>query len=422
MDDSEASWSSEYSDSLKNNISDAFSEPSTEDFHHPGFHLRKIRKMYNHIRQVLGLCDVDLPSRKTVQSAKSQLLKKTHCKEKMSVSIMGNPITTVIIQVLLTQCSHKVARGGLASKSLNFFSGDIYKFSQSAKWLHQHPRDLRVQMINVGDKSYYIYEPAQLKDGNVVVPIYFYIKGGIMFAKVCKLNVFVLSSSEVQISIFGDLDFYASDLKEIMAQDFLKPYIEIKAHDGRLLADKCRNILLENSEEIHLPNEWRIKAQGKMIRHIPLNIYSDDTSGNLSKQWNKHISICMTLSGLSPLYSNQEYNTMFVATSNIASALELCAPVIEELNTLSSTGFWAYDSSLNEDVLVMPVVLLFMGDSPIHAEISSSMHPNVSLQPCRICCLKADSKKEKATANYVQRFIGHNSKGFQAYQLIKRMN
>ncbi|CAH7677653.1 hypothetical protein PPACK8108_LOCUS12830, partial [Phakopsora pachyrhizi] len=102
--------------------------------------------------------------------------------------------------------------------------------------------------------------------------------------------------------------------------------------------------------------------------------------------------------------SNQEYNTMFVATSNIAPALELRAPVVEELNTLSSTCFWAYNSSLNEDVLVMPVALLFMGDSPMHAEILSTMHPNVSLQPCRKCCLKADSKKEKATANYVQRF------------------
>ncbi|CAH7672055.1 hypothetical protein PPACK8108_LOCUS6836 [Phakopsora pachyrhizi] len=176
MDDSDASWSSEYSDSLKNNISDAFSEPSTEGkseecfnqesgisnhrFSSSWFPFKKkeimigclisgctrslmSRKVYNHIRQVLRLCDVDLPSWKTVQSAKSQLLKKTHCKEKMSVIIMGNPITTVSIQGLLTQ--------------------------------------------------------------------------------VCKLNVFVLSSSELQISISGDLDFYASDLKEIMAQDFLKP-------------------------------------------------------------------------------------------------------------------------------------------------------------------------------------------------------
>ncbi|CAH7673658.1 hypothetical protein PPACK8108_LOCUS8542 [Phakopsora pachyrhizi] len=278
MDDSETSWSSEYSDSLNNNISDAFSEPSTDGkseecfYQESGISNHRIssswfpfknkeimigclisgctrslmsRKMYNHIRQVLRLCDVDLPSWKTVQSAKSQLLKKTHCKEKMSVSIMGNSITTVSIQGLLTQ----ELGNPLVKKYLEFYPEEskgenIYKFSQSAKWLHQYPRDLRVQMIKVGDKSYYIYEPAQLKDGNVVVPIYFYIKGGIMFSNVCKLNVFVLSSSELQISISGDLDFYASDLKEIKAQDFLKSYIKIKAHDGRLLADKCRNILL----------------------------------------------------------------------------------------------------------------------------------------------------------------------------------
>ncbi|CAH7669173.1 hypothetical protein PPACK8108_LOCUS3748, partial [Phakopsora pachyrhizi] len=359
------------------------------------------RKTYNHIQLVMRLCDVDLPSWKTVQSAKSHLQKISHCKDNMSVSVIGNPITTLSIQGLLTQ----ELGNTIVCKYLEFYPEDtngenVYKYSQSAKWLHQYPRDLRVQMIKVGVKSYYIYEPTQIIDGNVVVPIFFYIKGGIMYAKVCKVNVCVSSSSELQLSISGDLSFYASDLKEIMVQDFLKPYLEITANDGRLLAEKCRNVLhvtQEKREVIHLPNPWRVKAQGKIIRHVPLNIYSDDTSGNLSKQWNKHISIYMSLSGLPPHFSNEEYNTMFVATSNIASALELCTPVVQELNTLSSTGFWAFNSSLNEDVLVMPVVLLFMGDSPMHAEISSTMQPNISLQPCRICCLKAESKKEKAT-------------------------
>ncbi|CAH7667978.1 hypothetical protein PPACK8108_LOCUS2433 [Phakopsora pachyrhizi] len=291
--------------------------------HHAVIHLRTKRKTYNCIQLVIRLCDVDLPSWKTVQYAKSHLQKITHCKDIMSE--LGNPIV---------------------SKYLEFYPEDtngenLYKYSQSAKWLHQYPRELRVQMIKVGVKSYYLYGPTQIIDGNVVVPIFFYIIGGIMYEKVCKLNVCVLSSSELQISISGDLSFYASDLKEILVQDFLKTYMEITANYGRLLAEKCRNFLL--------------------------------------------------------------------ATSNIESALELCAPVVKELNTLSSTGFWAFDSSLNEDVLVIPVVLLFMGDSPMYAEISSTMQPNISLQPCRICCLKAESKKEKATTNYVDRFIGHNS-------------
>ncbi|KAI8457157.1 hypothetical protein BY996DRAFT_8433907 [Phakopsora pachyrhizi] len=111
----------------------------------------------------------------------------------------------------------------------------------------------------------------------------------------------------------------------------------------------------------------------------------------------------MSLAGLPPHFSNLEFNTLFVGTSNIASALELLTPVNEELNKLSTTGFSAFDFSIQEDFLVLPVVLLFMADSPMHAEITSTMSPNISLQPCRICNLKADKKKkEKKTAVHFQ--------------------
>ncbi|KAI8461625.1 hypothetical protein BY996DRAFT_6429319 [Phakopsora pachyrhizi] len=149
-----------------------------------------------------------------------------------------------------------------------------------------------------------------------------------------------------------------------------------------------------------------------MIRHVPLSFYADDTSGNISKQWNKHISIFMSLAGLPPKLSNQEFNKLFVSTSNIASALELAAPVFEELKKLTTTGFTTFDYSLQVDVLVLPVVLLFMADSPMHAEIKSTMKPNASLMPCRICNLKAENKKEKATATYVDRFLGRKTIGY----------
>jgi hypothetical protein len=82
---------------------------------------------------------------------------------------------------------------------------------------------------------------------------------------------------------------------------------------------------------IPLPNPWRIKANGKIIRHVPITLYSDDTSGNTSKQFNKHISFYFTLSGLPPNISNQEYNCHFLASSNIASVLEQSKSIVEEL-------------------------------------------------------------------------------------------
>ncbi|KAI8457585.1 hypothetical protein BY996DRAFT_6411529 [Phakopsora pachyrhizi] len=291
------------------------------------------RKTYNHLQVVLRLCDVQLPSWKTVQSAKTQLQKMTHCKKYTSLSVIGNPMTTVRIQGLLKQ----ELGNPIVAKYLDFYPENsegesIYKLSQCEKWLHQYPRDLRAQMIRVGDQSFYIYEPAQIIDRNLVFPLYFYNKGNKILAKVCKLNVLVLPSSLVELLISGDLNFYSSNMKEIMAEEFLKPYHEITFNDGRPLKSICRNVLYEitpeRTEIIELPNPWRMKAQGRMIRHVPLNIYSDDTSGNLSKQWNKHISTFMSLAGLPPHISNQEYNTLFVATSNIATALELAAPAV----------------------------------------------------------------------------------------------
>jgi len=82
---------------------------------------------------------------------------------------------------------------------------------------------------------------------------------------------------------------------------------------------------------ISLPNSWRKKASGRIIRHVPITLYSDDTSGNRSKQWNKHISYFFTLAGLPPKMTNQEYHCHFLGTSNVAGGLELAEPIIKEL-------------------------------------------------------------------------------------------
>ncbi|KAH9825054.1 hypothetical protein DFH28DRAFT_846444, partial [Melampsora americana] len=136
-----------------------------------------------------------------------------------------------------------------------------------------------------------------------------------------------------------------------------------------------------------IENKWRKKAQGRVIRHVPITLYSDDTSGNVSKKWNKHMSVYFTLSGLSPDLTNQEFNIHFLTTSNCASALDLLDEVVDEINDLAVNGLVAYDHSLGEDVLAMVVVLCHLGDSPMHAEISNTLNPANTLTPCRMCDL-----------------------------------
>ncbi|CAH7687836.1 hypothetical protein PPACK8108_LOCUS22686 [Phakopsora pachyrhizi] len=140
---------------------------------------------------------------------------------------LGNPLVSSFLEFYPEQSAGK----------------NIYKLSQSKKWLQEYPRDLRAQMISVGGKHYYIYEPVQINDGSVVVPMFFYIKGGKMYAKACKLKFSVISSAEVKIFISWNRDFYSDDIKEIVGEDFLRPYAEILVSDRISLASKCRNIL-----------------------------------------------------------------------------------------------------------------------------------------------------------------------------------
>jgi hypothetical protein len=82
---------------------------------------------------------------------------------------------------------------------------------------------------------------------------------------------------------------------------------------------------------IQVPNPWRKKAGGKIIRHVPITLYSDDTSGNQSKRWNKHVSYYFTLGGLPPEMIKMEYHCCFISTSNVTSALEMGEPIVSEI-------------------------------------------------------------------------------------------
>ncbi|KAJ6628091.1 hypothetical protein B0H10DRAFT_1697176, partial [Mycena sp. CBHHK59/15] len=74
-------------------------------------------------------------------------------------------------------------------------------------------------------------------------------------------------------------------------------------------------------------NLWRLKGKGHRVHSVPLWTYCDDTSGNVSKKWNKHNSVLLTLAGLPREYTQMLYNVHFIATSNISPPLEMMEAV-----------------------------------------------------------------------------------------------
>ncbi|RDX44356.1 hypothetical protein OH76DRAFT_1327942, partial [Lentinus brumalis] len=78
-------------------------------------------------------------------------------------------------------------------------------------------------------------------------------------------------------------------------------------------------------------NPWRARAKHHRVLSLPLWMYCDDTSGNMSKKWNEHNSVLFTFSGLPREQVQKEYNIHFLTTSNIAPPLEMMDGVVEQL-------------------------------------------------------------------------------------------
>ncbi|KAH9935417.1 uncharacterized protein B0H18DRAFT_950971 [Fomitopsis serialis] len=99
-------------------------------------------------------------------------------------------------------------------------------------------------------------------------------------------------------------------------------------------------------------------------------MYCDDTSGNMSKKWNKHNSWLFTPAGLPQEIGQQEGNVHFLVTLNLAPPLEMLDGIVSQLEHGQAEGIWAWDIELQEMVLVVPAVLAILGDNPMQSELA----------------------------------------------------
>ncbi|KAH8913599.1 hypothetical protein BT69DRAFT_1344369 [Atractiella rhizophila] len=98
----------------------------------------------------------------------------------------------------------------------------------------------------------------------------------------------------------------------------------------------------------------RAAHQGKRVVTVPVILYADDSSGNRSKKWNKHLSFYATLAGLPNKLQQQEYFFNFLGTSNVASALELLEGVASQILDAWDNPQTTFDAELGEEVVYRP--------------------------------------------------------------------
>lgn len=148
--------------------------------------------------------------------------------------------------------------------------------------------------------------------------------------------------------------------------------------------------------------EIRKIAQGKPVVTLPYIVYSDDTSGNKTKKWNKFDVCCVKIAGLSRKENDQLHNIHFVCCSNNLNMLEMTSPIATEMILLENEGMVAHDAFLEKDVLLLPRPICFICDNPRAAEICGHLGSSAKMY-CRKCHVSHTACQYYSKMNIVSR-------------------
>ncbi|KAH8081293.1 hypothetical protein BXZ70DRAFT_1068335 [Cristinia sonorae] len=266
---------------------------------------------------------------------------------------------------------------------------------QDARWLNEMPEDLLTPMARLRNRDYFIYEPAMLDNGQVCMPVRWFTreKDGKheLYAKCWQMGIVnndmdsgwrVVKTNDLEIHharFLKPLPLLQDDYKRFNIPDPAKLVDVLDSATGEYTAWDLTNPVLGN--------KWCARAKGHRVVGFGLWYYCDDTSGNMSKKWNKHNSVLVTAAGLPRIEAQKEYNVHFLCTSNIAPLLEMMDGIVEQLEQAQDEGIWVWDCLLNEPVLVIPFVLALLGDNPMQSEFAC----HIGLRGkffCRNCWVK----------------------------------
>ncbi|KAG2129942.1 hypothetical protein DEU56DRAFT_872405 [Suillus clintonianus] len=144
-----------------------------------------------------------------------------------------------------------------------------------------------------------------------------------------------------------------------------------------------------------------------MVYSVPLIIFMDDVSGNVSKQWNKHHAIYMSNANLPREMLEKEFCVRFVTSSPHAAPMELMHAMRESISTAADSGIFAWDCKFAEEVMLVPEGLFLAGDNPMQAEECSHGGLNCNYF-CRTCHVGGTKEHKESEAGYASLFTEGN--------------
>ncbi|KAI6104848.1 hypothetical protein EDD16DRAFT_1694562 [Pisolithus croceorrhizus] len=294
---------------------------------------------------------------------------------------------------------------------------------QASRWLCEIDPTIAMPMIHKAWQDFYVFELTKLMDGSMVIPECWYTKPAPQNSPPFDFEYWacVWRAHPVTSGCTCGYVIHAYDIVGVPASDLLLSFPHIlQTYCVSDQLDPCNIIgLIRVRGHGVLPwtltdptvgNGWHMWAWGHCVLSYMIWLYCDDTSGNMSKKWNKHNSFLFTAAGLPHVMVHKESSIHFLVTSNIVLPLEMLDGIVDQLDHAQMHGIWAWDIEAREMVLVIPAVLAMLGDNPMQSELAC----HVGLQGkffCRNCWVQGGRRSEtmQDLVDRARHFLGANT-------------
>lgn len=148
----------------------------------------------------------------------------------------------------------------LVNKEIEFYPelthSNIFKLSQTRKWLADSSPQNCVQMCETNGQHFYIFEPVGLMSGAILIPVFLYQFNSELYSK-CITPSFsqqiINNETVTKMTIPSNLHFDDPNFLSINTNNFQTQYTQIQINSsGGLLSEQCGNSFYgEISKIIH---------------------------------------------------------------------------------------------------------------------------------------------------------------------------
>ncbi|KAH9825055.1 hypothetical protein DFH28DRAFT_878478, partial [Melampsora americana] len=204
------------------------------------------RDQYMRVRLVFRLCKVILPDWGVLRALCTRMKKRVGLELSERMSPEGKPLFGLKVETIIrNELANPLISPHIVFVPEQAINTPINRFSQCQKWREGYAPDLRVQMIAMKNRHFYIYEPVQLCSQQLVVPMFFFQQNDTLLAKCmpAKVESDLEDPAYLKVIVSDDPPFDSPKFITIKCDDFGKTFEEIELYNGHLLKSDCRDQL-----------------------------------------------------------------------------------------------------------------------------------------------------------------------------------